>query len=74
MFVGNPYVFLGEMSKFLLNFNSFFDVIKPIVYFGLRISDLVQPIHFTEVKNKGACYVPTIIRDNGRIKIKTLIS
>lgn len=33
------------------------------MYYGLRTPDLVQPIHFTEVKNKGACHLPTVTRE-----------
>ena len=60
--------------KFVLNFKSFFDVFKPNVYFVLSIPYLVQPIHFTEVKNKGAYYLPRVPRGNGKIKNKTLVS
>ena len=44
------------------------------VYFVLSIPYLVQPIHFTEVKNKGAYYLPRVPRGNGKIKNKTLVS
>lgn len=56
--------------KFVLNFKSFFDVFKPSVYFVLSIPYLVQSVHFTEVKNKGAFVYPEFLEVMVKLRIK----
>ena len=56
--------------KFVLNFKSFFDVFKPSVYFVLSIPYLVQPVHFTEVKNKGAFVYQEFLEVMVKLRIK----